>query len=319
MNAHSFGRVLLTGLLACACATTVAVETAAATNATAVHFSYDPVNHRLTVTGTDKTADADGSDIIQVGEVGDGGVWFTAADPYTVDPTSPCEYDPVSESHTCTRSSTGSQLWVTATLLSGVDVFYSESGLAGIIDGGADGDLFYRSDDPGSPSRLTYRGGSGVDAVSYFGLDRGVGARVRVNGIADDGMPGDGENVLSDVERFEGTEYRDSFTGDDSAESFHTFGGDDVVYGNGGGDTVNDTGGTDFLSGGFGDDTIETRGSGLTDVVYGDEGSDTIKTADGFPSNISCGEGGAGEHDTVTADRAALDSVTADCESVTRR
>ena len=86
-----------------------------------------------------------------------------------------------------------------------------------------------------------------------------------------------------------------------------------------GADNVTAGGASDEVSGGAGNDTLD--GGGGDDVMSGDQGVDSlaggpgadgITTRDGEPDRVACGDGA----DTVDAD--TLDSVAADCESVTR-
>lgn len=92
-----------------------------------------------------------------------------------------------------------------------------------------------------------------------------------------------------------------------------------TVLAGSGADSVSAGGASDELSGGEGNDTLD--GGGGDDVISGDQGVDSlaggpgadgITTRDGEPDRVVCGDGA----DTVDAD--TLDTVAADCESVTR-
>jgi Ca2+-binding RTX toxin-like protein len=123
--------------------------------------------------------------------------------------------------------------------------------------------------------RDTFMPGDGADTVSYEG--RSAPVTITLDGIADDGEAGEGDNV--------GT-----------PESATGGAGNDRIVGN-------DLGG--YLYGRSGNDTI-VAGRG-EDRVQGDEGDDTIDTRDGRYDSIDCGAG----NDTLYADPG--DSAT-NCE-----
>lgn len=157
---------------------------------------------------------------------------------------------------------------------------------------------------------------------------------VTLDGVADDGFPGEGDNVtnMELVEsygalRFAGTD------GDDLAKASEVGnkadltgkGGNDELWGTDREDTINGGAGDDKLYGRYGNDTI-VGGPGK-DTIAGDRdgrcnemhcdlspgsSADTIDAVDGEVDTISCGPG----TDTVKAD--AADVVDADCETVTR-
>jgi hypothetical protein len=120
-----------------------------------------------------------------------------------------------------------------------------------------------------------YTGGG----VSYVGQGRD-GVSVTLDGIANDGAPGEGDNVGAHIRRLEGSE------------------GDDVIVANGLGSHV--------LYGRAGNDRLDPAG-GWGDV-YGEEGDDTIPANDGANQTISCGDGS----DSVLYD--PVDVLSADCE-----
>lgn len=125
----------------------------------------------------------------------------------------------------------------------------------------------------------SFAGGPGFDTIDY--TDRLVPVSVSLNGQADDGEAGEGDNTGADVEQFIGGHGNDSLTGDDDAERFDSGAGND---------TISPAGGVDDVSAGSGDDTI-----GAVDSIF---------------DRIACGVGS----DTVTADFAdALDG----CELAT--
>ena len=117
------------------------------------------------------------------------------------------------------------------------------------------------------PGRDTFTGGDGDDIVDYRG--RTAGVTITLDGRADDGEAGEGDNVAADVENVVGGS-----------------GPDRIVAGAAGA----------RLTGGPGNDSI--TGSPQEDRVDGLEGDDTIDTRDGRYDSIDCGSG----NDTLLAD-----------------
>lgn len=119
-------------------------------------------------------------------------------------------------------------------------------------------------------------GGADRDAVSY----EGAPVDVTLDGVANDGIPGEGDNVLPDTEDVYGTE------------------GPDKLTGNGLDNTLDGNGGNDQIVGGPG-----------ADGLFGGEGDDNINSRDGSPDSVECGPG----TDVAIVD--SRDSVN-ECESV---
>ncbi|MBS1870106.1 MAG: hypothetical protein JSS99_10605 [Actinobacteria bacterium] len=111
----------------------------------------------------------------------------------------------------------------------------------------------------GGPGADILNGGPGSDVVSYSGT---LPVKVTLDGVANDGTAGEGDNVGSDVE--------DIFGGD----------GDDKLVGSRAANTID---------GGAGDDTID--GGAGSDRIYGGAGNDTIDARDGGPDRVDCGPG----------------------------
>ena len=159
-------------------------------------------------------------------------------------------------------------------VLNGTDAaesIYAGAGNDVVNAGGGDDDL------DGGPGADVLNGGDGSDAVAYNGS---APADVTLDGIADDGAAGEGDNVGSDVE--------DIFGGD----------GDDKLTGNTAANTIDGGAGDDHITGGPGED-----------VLFGNDGDDTINARDGVRDRIECGAG----DDTAIIDR--IDVVSSDCES----
>src|SRR4051812_36163242 len=222
--------------------------------------------------------------------------------------------------------------------LEGNDQLYGEGGAdnpdggAGndLVDGGAGDDGLEKSlgvsNDPGVGGD-TYVGGPGKDTL--FLDNHAQGVTISLNGAADDGTSGEGDNVGSDIEEIEGTDGNDSFTGSAGPDGFYGRSGNDTIRGGGGDDNLRGAGGDDSIFGDAGNDKLEGSngadtidgGSG-SDLMFGDEANcvgfficspdpDTVLARDGERDTVDCGGG---------ADRLEADSVdvVAYCPPVTQ-
>lgn len=134
-------------------------------------------------------------------------------------------------------------------------------------------------------------GGAGTDLASYQGHPDGVTASL--NGVADDGEPGEDDLIAADVESLAGSGHADTLSGNLAPNALHgevlhprlplSYGSGDVIYTNGGGDTVYARGGADTVHGaggadtvyaGYGDDTV--NGGNQGDTLNGEAGDDTL-------------------------------------------
>jgi Ca2+-binding RTX toxin-like protein len=203
------------------------------------------------------------------------------------------------------------------------------------VRGGAGNDQVW-GDQYKAPGADLIDGGPGVDTVEDWNipsdLDRQPAVNVSLDGVANDGRPGEGDNVIG-VERlnmyvvgsFSGSEGPDEIhlvnPGNSGSSTLLGHGGDDKLIGHDFDDTVDGGAGNDNLEGGHGNDTV-TGGPGR-DTIYGDAtashctwysckipfGNDVINARDGEADNIDCGIG---------TDRAIVDKidVVANCETV---
>jgi Ca2+-binding RTX toxin-like protein len=181
-------------------------------------------------------------------------------------------------------------------------------------------------------------GGAGVDTIEsdYYGGDSSSGylpVAFTLGGGADDGRPGEGDDVRG-VERLvlsthgrivgtDGPEYVKLHQVGGNGELIGN-GGDDELRGGDGADKIDGGAGADVLDAGFGDDTIiggPGRDRISADLAGGDcgplwcklpYGNDTVDARDGEVDSIDCGAG----QDTVKAD--AADVVAPTCETVDR-
>jgi Ca2+-binding RTX toxin-like protein len=120
-------------------------------------------------------------------------------------------------------------------------------------------------------------GGDGLDVASYE--DRGIGQDVVVSldGRDDDGVPGENDAILTDVEGLAGGAGADTLVGSESAN---------VLTGGDGADRLIGLGAIDAFSGGPGDDTIEAR-DGSGEPVDCGPGIDS-GTADAEDALVAC-------------------------------
>jgi Ca2+-binding RTX toxin-like protein len=162
---------------------------------------------------------------------------------------------------------------------------------ANVLDGLAGNDTLSggEGDDTllGGAGADVFNGGAGIDAVflSAFGpapTSTPLDLTVTLDGAANDGAPGEGDNVQPDVEDVTTDAGNDSITGND---------------------------GFNILSAGTGNDTIDA-GAG-NDVLLGGAGNDTLRARDGYADRVECGPG----TDTAVVD--TLDTLGG-CETVDR-
>ncbi|MDW5597247.1 calcium-binding protein [Conexibacter stalactiti] len=204
---------------------------------------------------------------------------------------------------------------------------------AGPGDDVLDGDAY------ATPAADTIDGGEGNDKAVGWNIPDGdlhPPVTVTLNGAADDGRPGEGDNVAG-IERItshvsgtialsDAPDVVEMWANQDHGNStIATLGGNDTVTGGNSSETIDGGAGDDRLEGGFGDDTI-VGGAGR-DTIVGDKsasqcglfescsmpiGNDTIDVRDGVADSVSCGVG----TDRVIAD--AADTIAPDCETVER-
>jgi hypothetical protein len=124
-------------------------------------------------------------------------------------------------------------------------------------------------------------GGDGRDSVTYADSARGV--KVTIDDVADDGGPGESDNVQVDVEDVYGSPF------------------DDVLIG---------SAADNMLDGGAGDDTL--TGLGGEDDFFAGPGDDRVFSRDGFPDRVVCDEG----FDSAIVDER---DIVDGCEVVDRR
>ena len=182
----------------------------------------------------------------------------------------------------------------------GEDGMFGGDGADRFFGGAGDDALNYEFFDEGSDR---YSGGGGFDTISGF-EDEENSFGVSLNGVADDGFraalfTNPKDNVLADIEDFEGSAGSDILIGSARPNQITGFGGRDRIVGRGGGDG---------LIGGRGGDTI-VGGTGI-DLFDGGGGPDLLRSRDRKPDEVQCGS----SLDRVKADRA--DNFGPDCDKV---
>jgi hypothetical protein len=151
------------------------------------------------------------------------------------------------------------------------------------LDGGAGDDVL-----TANLGADLYRGGSGIDGVTYAAYTAPV--TVSVGAGANDGQVGENDDVAGDVERIDGGSGGDVLAGS---------GANDLLYGGLGPDTLDGGGGADVLVGGGDDDVIAAR-DGIADLISCGDGSDraTVDQRDAADScealDAAAVDGGAG-------------------------
>jgi Ca2+-binding RTX toxin-like protein len=105
------------------------------------------------------------------------------------------------------------------------------------LNGGGGNDLLERWSG-GNPVAATVTGGPGVDIVDYATWPPFQPVTITLDDVANDGTPGLGDNVASDVENVRGGGGADSLTGNAQDNRFDGGPGGDTIAGSGGTDTI---------------------------------------------------------------------------------
>lgn len=117
-------------------------------------------------------------------------------------------------------------------------------------------------------------GGAGTDRAHYW--PRTTSVSVNLDGLANDGAIGEGDNVggpTGDVENVDGGFGNDLLIGNGAANVLHGQAGRDVIFGLNGTDMIIGGGAADVLSGGAGNDRFDADDD-VVDIVDGGAGRD---------------------------------------------
>jgi Ca2+-binding RTX toxin-like protein len=143
-------------------------------------------------------------------------------------------------------------------------------------------------------------GGTGSDTAGFEGRSSSVTATL--DDVADDGAPGEGDNIASDIENVNAGSGADTLVGNDADNYLNGGDGPDSITGGDGDDQLSDGAGDDFLFGGNGDDNLYTTQG--DDVASGEGGSDTI-SADSVADGSDAYDGGTGVDSVMYTGRSA--------------
>ncbi len=217
---------------------------------------------------------------------------------------------------------------------SGNDVLYGDKGNDTLDGGTGDDDLdgIPGGEPPGldTSGADTYIGGGGSDSVTYE--LRSEDLHLTPDGVADDGAPGEHDNIGADIATIVGGNGNDMMTGNAGANLLVGGIGDDVLTGGAGDDTLIGRNGADRLDGGAGQDWVEgddgddiLSGGPDIDQFFGDwpvglaTGADRIDARDGNAEFVHCGPGSdSAQLDATDAVTGMIWSNTDVCESVDR-
>jgi len=150
--------------------------------------------------------------------------------------------------------------------LGSTDTLVGGDGADTLLGGDSDDDL-----DGGAGADLL-DGGNGLDTVLYTSAGTAP-VVIDLRDPAGNGGAAAGDRYIS-IERFVGAGGSDSMYGNDDANWFQGFDGDDLLFGFGGNDTIESGPGQDTLYGNLGDDRLYGK-YGL-DVLYGGQGGDAV-------------------------------------------
>src|SRR3954452_10973262 len=147
-------------------------------------------------------------------------------------------------------------------------------------------------------------GGGGFDFVFWGG---GAGVDVTLDNVANDGEPGENDNVHDDIEEISGTSFADTLTGTVGEQQLFGGAGQDTIEGGPDGDSLVGGDGADTLAGGAVDDSIQ--GGNDPDDMSGGLGSDFADYNDHVAqvtvtiNNVANdGQSGGAEGDNVRTD-----------------
>lgn len=180
------------------------------------------------------------------------------------------------------------------------------------ISGGAGNDILKKglSSSTASPGDV-FTGGSGSDTVvAYYALTADA-LTITLDGVANDGESGEGDNIATDIEIVFGARGNDAITGSSSDNKIYGMSGDDNLHGGGGNDQIDGSLGDDRMYGEDGNDRLTgsdgndiLSGSTGTDQFTGNGGNDVMYANDGVKEKVT---GAAGDD---SADTDSLDILT---------
>jgi Ca2+-binding RTX toxin-like protein len=204
----------------------------------------------------------------------------------------------------------------------------TNSGFTETLNGGASGDVLIGTTSSstsdslnGGPGADQLLGGPGFDSLAgdlgtddiqggdgsdFYSPTGAAGVTITLDDVANDGEPGENDNVHSDIEEVFGTSFDDTLIGSANNDTFFGFGGDDTLIGAGGNDTLIGSNNMDTLEGDAGNDVL-SGGSDADDLVGGPGADDSADYSDHsnpvtVTINNTANDGEAGENDNVHTD-----------------
>ena len=161
-------------------------------------------------------------------------------------------------------------------------------------------------------------GGPGIDLADYYyRTGEATPLRLSIDGRANDGKVGEGDQILASVENIIGGRYSDviigsaatnALAGREGSDTIRGYGGNDKLYGESGHDRLEGGPGSDLLEGWYGEDTL-VGGLGA-DEMWGGPDRDLLYARDGVRDAVYCGSG----FDGASVD--GRDSVNRLCDRV---
>lgn len=147
-------------------------------------------------------------------------------------------------------------------------------------------------------------GADGFDFTNWSGSN---GVDVTLDNVANDGEPGENDNVHDDIETLFGTSLSDTMIGAAGDQQFTSFGGQDTLEGRSGNDTLQAGDGADTIEGEAGSDFIQggndpddmSGGTGIDLADYQDHSAAVTVTINNVAND---GQSGGAEGDNVRTD-----------------
>jgi uncharacterized delta-60 repeat protein len=155
----------------------------------------------------------------------------------------------------------------------GNDRIENFSNIPCILNGGNGNDTLI-----GGTGSDTFIGGPGSDTADFS--SRHDNLALSLDNLANDGAPGEHDNVMADIETVLAGSGNDKLVGDPFANLLKGNGGNDTIYGGAGNDTLVGGGGHDILFGQDGNDLLLAN-DGHTDTIDGGNGFDTASRDNG--------------------------------------
>jgi hypothetical protein len=196
--------------------------------------------------------------------------------------------------------------------------------IAATLDGGPGSDDFIDQATPTpTPGPTTFVGGppddTGEDVVAYA---RSTPVTVSIGDGANDGAPGEHDDVQADVEDVTGGAAADTLTGDDADNVLVGGGGDDTLTGGPGDDTLmgdapgGGDAGNDSLDGGEGNDELD-GGPGI-DTLHGGPGDDLLRGDyyPGFATNSHLLDGGLGQDEFIASQGSVVEAQDGEVDTI---